>query len=291
MAYRFLETDADLTAALRRIARFELGAAVAHLDRDRPPPPTGVHDLRKRIKKVRGLLRLVRPAFSAFDHENAILRDTARALAGLRDAEVRLATFDKLAGTPRPRNLERLHTHLEAERDAARHVHTDIAPPRIALHGLIERAAEWRVEGKDSEVLHQGLTDTRRAGIVRMKAAYRHRGVVEIHDWRKRAKDLWYQSRLLAPLWPRMLDPLAAALSDLTEDLGDHHDFAVLIDLLHQVPPGTLSPLAMVDLHTRATEAQAEIETRIFPSGARIYAGEPSAIADQWVGWWKAWRG
>ncbi|MCF1707342.1 CHAD domain-containing protein [Tabrizicola sp. J26] len=291
MAYRFLNTDTDLTVALRRIAQSELGAAVAHLRDDKPPPASGVHDLRKRIKKVRGLLRLLRPGFAEFDAENAALRDTAQALSGLRDAEVRLATFDRLAGKPRPRNLSKLHDHLLAEREAAHHIHTDISPPRAELTALIRRAADWRIEGNDREVLHQGLTATRRAGIARMKAAARHLGVEEIHDWRKRAKDLWYQSRLLAPLWPQMLDPLAAALSDLTEDLGDHHDIAVLREMLHSVPPGTLSPVAMVDLHTRGTETQAEIETRAFAAGRRIYAGKPSAVADQWIDWWKAWRG
>ncbi|RYE56955.1 MAG: hypothetical protein EOP20_08165, partial [Hyphomicrobiales bacterium] len=36
-----------------------------------------IHRLRRRCKKVRGLLRLVRPNFSQFDIENTAIRDAA----------------------------------------------------------------------------------------------------------------------------------------------------------------------------------------------------------------------
>ena len=49
-----------------------------------------------------------------------------------------------------------------------------------------------------------------------------------MHEFRKRAKDLWYLLRLLAGAWPGLLDPSAEQLHELTEMLGDHHDLAVL---------------------------------------------------------------
>jgi CHAD domain len=49
-----------------------------------------------------------------------------------------------------------------------------------------------------------------------------------VHEWRKRAKDLWYHLRILEPVWPEVLGPLAAQAHGLSDLLGDHHDLAVL---------------------------------------------------------------
>ena len=138
--------DADLQTALRRIA--------GH--RNSPPPsaacpptaaarPAHVHDVRKRIKKLRGLLRLLEPGFRAFRAENAAPARRGQALASLRDSTVRLATFDSLfpeapdpsracarhlhvggRGRPRPR------LHRCRPRHAGRHPrpHRNLAPRR-----------------------------------------------------------------------------------------------------------------------------------------------------------------
>jgi CHAD domain-containing protein len=118
MPYRLSPDDKTLRHALRRLARSELGAALAHVS-DGPMTPAGVHDIRKRIKKLRGALRLVRPGFAAFKPENAALRDAARALASARDAEVRLATLDGVFPTLPP-PLQPFRDHLSHLRDAPR---------------------------------------------------------------------------------------------------------------------------------------------------------------------------
>src|SRR5215475_2007881 len=63
-------------------------------DRSRPDDER-IHSIRKRCKKLRGLLRLVRPSLGdTYERENAYFRDVARALSPLRDVHVTLAAFD-----------------------------------------------------------------------------------------------------------------------------------------------------------------------------------------------------
>ena len=68
--------------------------AVRSLSRDE-----AVHEARKSFKKVRALLRLVRPVIPAqhYRQENTACRDAARPLTEVRDAKVLIETLDQLA--------------------------------------------------------------------------------------------------------------------------------------------------------------------------------------------------
>ncbi|MCQ9933930.1 CHAD domain-containing protein, partial [Staphylococcus aureus] len=57
-----------------------------------------------------------------------------------------------------------------------------------------------------------------------------------LHEWRKRVKDHWYQARLLRPIWPAIMDPHVAAADTLGEILGQVNDLAVLRDRLEAAP-------------------------------------------------------
>ena len=97
MSYR-IRPDATVRTNVRRLVRRELARALAALDE---PGALGlqetVHDVRKRCKKVRGVLRLARPGLGAeYGRANAEVRDAARELSPLRDAHATLATLDEL---------------------------------------------------------------------------------------------------------------------------------------------------------------------------------------------------
>lgn len=292
MSYRLSPTDASLQAALRRIAQSELGSALSQLSASGQLPADGIHDIRKRIKKMRGLLRLVRSGFSGFAAENAALRDVGRSLSSRRDADVRLATFERLvANSETPDTFGGLREILTSDRDAAQLGETPVDAPREALLTIFQRSHDWKLLGRDHDILVEGLANTRSATRATMAKADRRRHPVEMHDWRKRAKDHWYQTRLLQPIWPEALQPVADAASQLTEDLGDHHDIGVLTDHVASLPDRQVPDAAARHLKSLAGTALTDLETRIFPLGARLYAGNPDAVARLWVKWWHIWRG
>lgn len=292
MPFRLSRSDADLTATLRRLAAEELGATLAHPDR--ADTPGMIHDSRKRVKKLRAALRLMRAGFPGGAAENAVLRDAARGIGALRDAEVLLATHDRLFpdGGETP-----LRARLQARLAAAR---TDpaqaarLAAFRAAMAGVLARSAEWQVTGKDARILAEGLTRARARARLAMDRARRSGDDAAMHDWRKRIKDIWYQSRLFAPVWPEVLAPLTQAADDLGEALGHHHDLAVFRATLGQIAralPGPLPAALCLTADTRAAEAQTALADDAFALGARLLAGDPGAVAAQWVEWWQLWRG
>ncbi|MDH3264343.1 MAG: CHAD domain-containing protein, partial [Paracoccaceae bacterium] len=93
MAFQFERDDKTVQAGVRRIAREDVDAALAILDDASSPLAERVHEARKAVKKLRGLIRLVRQGFAGYDAENAALREAGRSLSGLREAEVARTTL------------------------------------------------------------------------------------------------------------------------------------------------------------------------------------------------------
>src|SRR4030095_12488027 len=95
------------------------------LDNHSENPPETVHELRKRLKKMRAVLRLVRDELGeeVFDRENGVLRDLGRKLSPARDATVRVSALDLLRKEKgrglSSRDFSPLRKRLVARRHAA----------------------------------------------------------------------------------------------------------------------------------------------------------------------------
>jgi CHAD domain-containing protein len=289
MAFCFRSDDLSLTAALHRIAGSELSRALAAIPDQRATPPAGIHDVRKRIKKVRGLLRLLRPGLRDYQVENAALREAAQSISGLRDSAVRLATLDMLF-PDLPDALAPLRPALEGEMPSDTSMPDAVPQTRVRLLEIQQRVQHWHVRGKDRHVLAEGLARTRKRAQLALDHAARDTSIEAMHEWRKRAKDHWYQSRLFTPVWPDVIAPQAEAASVLTEALGVHHDLGVLLEHVETAHQTRVSGDAMDLLRRRVAEALTDIESRVFRDGRRLIAGPPRGMAEMWVECWLLWR-
>ena len=107
-----------------------------------------------------------------------------------------------------------------------------------------------------------------------------HASTGELHDWRKRAKDLWYQHRLLRDAHPTVVGAYAKDAHVLADLLGDDHDLAVLrATIVHHDPPAATAPVDLdpvvdlIDVRRASLQAQARDVAR------RLYAEKPKAFA------------
>src|SRR6185369_15131063 len=93
-----LQADEPLAESIRRICRDEICKAIGIADGTRHTDDTPVHQARKYLKKSRAALRLVRKEIgrSLFRQQDRCLRDAARLISDVRDAEVRLGTVKQL---------------------------------------------------------------------------------------------------------------------------------------------------------------------------------------------------
>jgi hypothetical protein len=99
VAYRF-KLGEPVPEGIKRIVREEIEAAVRHLSgQGKPDRDEAIHEARKNVKKIRGVLRLMRPELGEiYRLENTHFRDIGRQLSQFRDAGAMIETFDALRG-------------------------------------------------------------------------------------------------------------------------------------------------------------------------------------------------
>jgi CHAD domain-containing protein len=284
MPYAILPEDPSVEAALRRIAREEAEGALKAVRGTGDLAPR-VHEMRKTVKKLRGLLRLVRPVFPEAKAENAVLRDAGRGLSDLRDAAVQLATIERLTEDLPEERRARLLAPFQATAQAqdARAGERLLPAFGNAMAALRDRSETWTLRRDGWKALEPGLATTWTAARAAQKAARKDPSPDPLHEWRKRAKDHWYQARLLQPIWPEMMAPHVAAADALGEILGQVNDLAVLRDRLDAAPLDEglrLEARDLADLRHTALLAEA------VPLGRRLFAGKAHVLTDRWGQWW-----
>ena len=82
--------------------------------------------------------------------------------------------------------------------------------------------------GDGWELIAPGLHRSYRRGRKRLRAVEEEASVTNLHELRKRVKDLTYQLRLIRDVDRAMLEPLADHAHGLSDHLGDDHDLALL---------------------------------------------------------------
>jgi CHAD domain-containing protein len=298
MAYRF-DTDESVAEAFARTADEQLAKAEHELRTGiQDDPVSAVHSARKALKKERSLLRLTRGSVSGPKRrrENIALRDAGRALSATRDAEVMVQALDELsvryAGQVPELVFEAFRGRLEAGRQVAREQLTNPAmPAEVAaqLESVRRRVSKWDLRRGGWPALAGGLERSYADGRKAFRKARSCPDVHNLHEWRKRSKDLWYELRLLEAVCGQAVGGQAKEAHALADLLGDDHDLAVLRQTLTQAGAHVAADLDAVLglLDHRRQQLQAEA---MFV-GERVYAESPKAFLKRIHRRWKAGRG
>lgn len=290
MPFAFRRDDKSIAKAIRRIAVEQLETSRLLLDDGTLAQQTLIHELRKNVKKTRALLRLVRPGFRAFGRENAALREPARLIADLRDADVLLANFDRIAAESdlSPDAIAALRVQLAPAQPAAQAPEDRLRAHAAAIMAVAARIPDWKVDGKDFDGLAEGLEDSWNAARKTMRTAIAEPTGESLHSWRKRVKDNWYHARLLAPIWPEMMAAHVAAADTLAETLGDARDLAFLVEALTaERLAGDRDAAGLADL---AGRQERDLLKQARSLGERFLSEPASGLSRRWRGWWDLWH-
>ena len=289
MSYK-LKVKEPLVEGLRRIALEQIDIAEGEL-RGNADPAAAVHNSRRALKRLRALLRLVRPGLDevVYRRESQRFAAIGRLLAGARDRHVMQQTLKALgAQTPLPASLapafERLFDQGPAESQ----------PPDPRAKAARKLAFARKVFAGDTlaaierEHVSQGLE------IVYRKARRLHRHChagqatdEDFHALRKGVQQHWRHMQLLSRAWPEALSARAEEAKALSQLLGEDHDLHVLRSFA-QTHANALPEDALAALTRATSDAQSTLRMRARLHGDRLFAERARDLTERLRTYWTA---
>lgn len=294
MAYRF-KLHESLEDGVRRIALDQIERASVEL----APAEIGgtaIHETRKCLKRLRALLRLVRPGLGdrVFRRENTRLRNIAQALSPARDVDILPAAAAKLEGMlggEKPPALDILRAVLSSHTVTALPLKSQsLKDAKDAVQGLHAKFKKLPLKDADFSVVEQGLRDAARNARRTYAEAYVLQSDEAFHEWRKCVQLHWRHMQLLARAWPEMFEARIGTAKHLSQLLGDEHDLSVLEAFANNLPeskmpqPDRAAALGLIEAR------KVELRAAAAPLGLRLHAERPKAFAASIGEIWKAAR-
>lgn len=293
MPFRFKLAE-PFEEGCKRIAREQIERAQAQLKRP-DDSVTAVHETRKCLKRLRALLRLIRPAMgeAAYREENAHLRAIAGLLSSTRDRHVLLQTIAKLEAVSSlaDKGLANAVRTLLGGANGEESLAIEAAAMKEARHRLGDaktRFARLRLSGKGFEVIGPGLEASYRRGRRAFHAAYVERTDEAFHEWRKGAQQHWRHMVLLVRAWPGCLNARVSEARGLSQLLGDDHDLALLVAFVDAQPTDQLKSAQAAAIKKLARQRQEELRAAARPRGTRLFAEGAKSLHRRMAAYWEA---
>ena len=300
MRFQFKRSDASAEAGFRRIASETLDESLALLrDREQNHDLTTaqiVHRMRRSCKAMRGLLRLVRPVFPAYESENAVFRDVAASLSAARDSTVLVEALDSLIaqadrrrrehGALEPGDIAAIRAELAKPAEDPASIETQLEQAAQVLLAARVRAAGWSLVAHGDAPLAPGLHKSYRAARRGMKALAGSGDPQLSHEWRKQVKYHWQHMRLLRSLAPHLARDRVRAAGRLGDMMGEQHDFDLLAHMLEddRMAGETAKRIALL-----AGRRAARLARRSAKLGAQLFDQKPSVYMKAWDDVWARW--
>lgn len=290
MGFEFTRQGA-IEKQVREIACEQVGKGLEEAQERNADFDKVVHGLRRRCKKLRGLLRLIRPRFKQAPLEDRAFRDAAAGLSDHRDAAVMVETFGSLLELDRQRDGgSRIGAEQAAglmqELKARAGSPPDAAEAARLLEDFIDifeaaraRIDKWHLSGRGFDQIGDGLEDTYRRMRNGLDTARSDVTAEAMHEWRKDTKYHWHHVSLLQPAAADILRPRRASLDRLGELLGDHHNLAVLDDTLAERDD-------IATVRAAIAERQAALAADAFALGEQLAAEKPAMLRERFEQYW-----
>lgn len=293
MAYR-LNIHDELGPSLCRIIREQIDRALKELSA-KSAKPENIHESRKCFKRIRAVLKLIKPGLhdTYYKTENTRFRDIARELSPARDRDVLKQTLFQLDCIDQ-RTPSSLATEIGA-----------LIDKRIGKAGgmrkdFIERACdklseatcfyrEQNLEGLAPVTLEAGLRKCYGRARTGQKQAFKNCEDEDFHEWRKYVQLHWRHMSLFREAWPEFFRARVELARQLSQLLGNDHDLSMLMNFLHAATnDGEIKKANARNIIKRAQFQQNALRTLAKPVSTILFQEAAKTHAKHIVGIWLA---
>jgi CHAD domain-containing protein len=277
-----LKSGQSVSSEVRRIVLKQLDLATSELKSiGDPESDEAIHDARRRVKKIRAVIRLVRPvlekAHRAVDPD---LRRVSKLLAPVADGQGVIDTLNQLSrkyhkALPR-KTVNAIRSDLiqrEKRIDSRAKAEHVLEKATSTLRADRQRVKRWHLAADGFRAIAPGLKASVRRARKAMVLSWMHPNAEHHHTWRRHVKNHWFHVRLLQVRCGNHLLPVQRRLEALDGVLGEYHNLVLLHEVL--VSDTTLSRnevaqcLKVVARYQRALRRNAQV------LGMRIYSEKP----------------
>ncbi len=316
MSYR-LKFDEPVHKGWRRIVGEQIETALTLL-RSKTDVDAAVHETRKAMKRVRALLKLLRPGLSAADYrrEKKRFADVGRLISGVRDRAVLAATAAALSeqtmGKARVA-AQRLARHASSHATAATRASGQGEAPGegekavrlddggreeadrvkaaiVALEQAGKSVKKLKLRSHGFDVVRTGLAKTYRAARRYMKLAYKTNVDEHFHEWRKSVQAHWRHMLLVDRAWPDVFAARAQLAKEMSDLLGEDHDLYVLVRTLDTHQEWGSSAAGRDALVRAARVRQDAIRAELEAKGKALFAEPANRFIARIDSYWTAAR-
>lgn len=298
MSYQ-LKANESISVGITRIATEEIEKAIKELSpTSKLEVDEAVHQVRKRLKKTRAVIRLVRDRLGkkTYQQENARFRDIGNNLALLRDSKVQIATLDSLVAH---------FADIDSEifTDIYRELQVDYRREyqRVSDEGILKLVrnqlkdsqnaiASWQIDSDDWSAIDKSVKRVYQRGYQGLHSAISEPSLENLHDWRKRVKDLRYQLMVLCPIWSEMIEQWIDQTHNLSDYLGEDHDLAILKQFISSQPERFNDRNSLETLINLCDRRRQELQSAAILLGKRIYTEKANDFVKRIGNYWQIWH-
>jgi len=292
MSYE-LQQDETVGGGIQRIVCHQIESAIRASGAKQNGHGSPVHETRKHLKKARAAVRLAAGEIDpdVWKREDRCFRKVGRLISEVRDAEVRLQTVRQLREFARgkKRSFQETEELLAFELDsflAAFSEWPEEAKQRLTQS--LDRIQNWPLDELSCKQLRKCVQKTYQRARNALRRAMKKTSTKNLHTFRKRAKELASQLRILRPLAPAVFTELNDELKTIGRHLGQVHDLAFVTERLSSI--GSSRTHGDRILHTLIDSREKELERTAIALGERFYAERPRRFGRRISRYFSEWK-
>lgn len=287
-----LTENETFESGFHRISNSLISNIIDYAKSSENDPVTAIHEIRKKLKMLRSLLKMLRFTGDQekFEQANVLLRDLGRLMSEIRDAHVRNITLTEIELNNGLKNFERIlqeiietNTHQTKQLEEVYFVKFNVfSRILMKLEKNHEITAFLDSCSFDRTKIMEGYSKTYADGFNSFFTAFVYPSSELLHEWRKRLKDLNSQSIYLGSHLPIMGTNLSE-MDMLSDILGEDHDFWMLSEWISEQTWSAINLPAIYKFVEKIEEKRSKLQRSAEYYGKNIYSIEPASYRIQLI--------